>query len=127
MNIGDKVSHYIGLRAELDEARKVFKVVEKRVKSEMQELEVEILIVAQDMGVKAFPTEMGTAYIATKTYASVEDREAMIKYATDSGDFGLFTNHVNKNHLAELIDDRIEPLSLGVNYSVEKTINIRKG
>jgi len=126
MKIGKVVEIYIGLRNDLAEARSEFKNHEKVVKAEMLDLEMKILEAAEEMGVDSFKTPFGTAYQTTKTYTSLEDREALIKYVSDSGDFGVFTSHVAKNHILELMDEGLAPSSIGIQYSEERAINIRK-
>lgn len=126
MNIGEVVRDYITLRNKLSDARKDFEAYEATVKGEMAELETKILGESNRLGVTSFATPYGTAYTTTKSYAGVEDAEARIEYAKRTGDFGLFTNHVNKKHVEELIEDGVNIGEIGLVYTTEKAINIRK-
>lgn len=128
MNISDMVAEYITLRNEVAEKKKEFDDFKKSHNNRMVELELSILEVSQETGVNSFKTEFGTAYKTIKKYATNADREAREEYARKTGDFGLFTNHVNKAHLIELMemDEEFDPESVGINYSEEQAINIRK-
>ena len=73
-----------------------------------------------------FKTEFGTCYKSVKTYAKLFDVEARIKYAKETGDYGLFTSHVNKLHTIELLNDGRDPTEFGVDYETEEVILFRK-
>jgi len=126
MKVDEKVNQYIATRAVLDAERKKFKDIERELKADMAEVELELLETAKDLGVNSFSTNNGTAYVVVKKYASLNDRETLINYVKATGDFGLFTSHINKLHLIELMDDRIEPMDIGIAYSEETALNFRK-
>lgn len=126
MKISDQVEAYIELRKELDETRKIFKEHEAEAKQAMGLLEVDILAAADGLGVESFKTAAGTAYQVVKKYTAVQSREDLIKYVESTSDFAVFTNHISKNHILELMDDGMDPQQIGVAYSEERAINIRK-
>ena len=126
MNIGQKVELYIKLRNGLDARRKEYKDYESEVKSEMDILEADILAEAEKTGVNSFATDHGTAYSTVKKYARSISKTDTEAYARKTGDFGLFTSHVNKAHVIELIEDGLDPSEFGVEYTEERAINIRK-
>jgi len=126
MKISEVVEEYISLRNDIAAKRKEYKDLEALNKELMNELELRILEVANSTGVDSFKTVNGTAYKTIKKYATNSDRAARDKYAIESGDLGLFTNHVNKAHLLELMDDGLDPEDVGITYTEEQAINIRK-
>ena len=126
MNISNVVEQYMSLRQALDAKRKEYKDFEASIKEEMTELELQILEVSNTTGVESFKTKFGTAYKTTQKFARSFDRQAVIDYAQRTGDFGLFTNHINKAHVIELMEEGEDPSAFGVDYQEEQTINIRK-
>ncbi len=126
MKISEKVGLYISMRNDIAVLKSEFKEAESVIKTEMLKLEVDILAAADEMGVESFKTENGTAYQVVKKYTAIFDREMLIKYVKESDDFAVFTNHISKNHILELMDDGLDPLDVGVTYSEERSINVRK-
>ena len=126
MIISETISKYINLRKQLDNKRKEYKDFELKVKQELIDLELLILGESQRTGVTSFKTDYGTAYRVVKKFATVEDRDKLIEFSLDNKDFGLFTNHVNKAHVLELIEEGLDPGIFGINYTEEQAINVRK-
>jgi hypothetical protein len=114
----------------MDAARKTYQQIEKESKEKMFELETQMLNICNETGVDSFKTPHGTAYRTIKTYARLgagpEAREAREKYALETGDFGLFTSHVNKTHSKELLDDGVNLAEIGIDWIEEYTIGFRK-
>lgn len=126
MKISETVARYVELRSSLDAARKIYRDMEKEVKEEMDSLEMDILKVSDETGVDSFKTEFGTAYRVTKIFTAVEDRELLNKFVLETQDLGIFTNHLTKAHILELMDDGMIPQNVGIAYSEERAINFRK-
>jgi len=130
MNIAELVQEYRDIRAHMDAARKTYQQIEKESKEKMFELETQMLNICNETGVDSFKTPHGTAYRTIKTYARLgagpEAREAREKYALETGDFGLFTSHVNKTHSKELLDDGVNLAEIGIDWIEEYTIGFRK-
>ena len=128
--ISDIVQEYRDVRAGLDAARKAFEKYEKSCKTRMQELEVIMLDKCNEMGVDSFSTENGTVFRTTKTYArlsqGMEAAELRQMYTLKTGDFGLFTAHVNKTHAKELLDAGVNLAEVGIDWVVEDTVQFRK-
>jgi hypothetical protein len=89
-----------------------------------------MLKVSAETGVDSFKTEAGTCYKTVKTYARLtagEDaRQKRIDYAIKSGDFGLFTSHVNKTHAKELMKDSVNLAEIGIDWIEELSMGFRK-
>lgn len=130
MNVKDIVKEYRDIRDSLDKARKEFTAFEEECKGKMFELETQMLAISRETGVDSFKTEFGTAFKTTKTYARLgagdESKRAREAYAIETGDFGLFTSHVNKTHAKELLDEGYNLAELGIDWIEEYTIGFRK-
>jgi len=128
--INELVRQYRGYREELDAKRKEFTTLENKNKLLMFELEQKMLEISNDLGVNSFKTDHGTVFKTIKTYARLgegEDSKMLReKYAISTGDFGLFTSHVNKTHAKELKDEGIDLSKTGVDWIEEYTMQFRK-
>ena len=128
--IKEIVKEFRSIRDELDKARKSFQSFEKECKERMFELEVKMLDISSELGVDSFKTEYGTAFRTKKTYARLgagpEAKKLREKYALETGDFGLFTSHVNKTHSKELLDDGVNLAEIGIDWIEEASMGFRK-
>ena len=130
MNIKELIVSYRDIRDELDTRRKQYNAFERDAKEKLLELETQMLVISDETGVDSFKTADGTAFRTTKTYARLSEgpdaRDLRIKYAMDTGDFSLFTSHVNKTHARELLDDGINLEECGISWVEEYAISFRK-
>lgn len=130
MKIDELVKEYRLLKESLDHKRREFKKFEDECKERMLELEISLLDKSNQLGVDSFKTQYGTAFRVTKTYARLatgpDSVDARIKYSMESGDFGLFTSHVNKTHAKELLDDGMNLEEIGISWIEEAGIQFRK-
>lgn len=129
MNIEQLVSEYIGIRTDLDIKRKLYQEFEDVAKSAMTKIEMEILELSESTGVESFKTSKGTAFRTKKTFAglaAVNGRQLLEDYVMESGDFSVFTNHISKAHIEELIEEGVDLDSIGVNYTQTYAIQFRK-
>jgi len=128
--INEKVQAYRDLREELSVKRKEFNSFEESQKEQMLEIETEILKICAETGVDSLKTPNGTAFRTTKTYARLgagaECKEARAEYAKRTGDFGLFTSHVNKSHAKELLEEGVNLTEIGIDWIEEFSIGFRK-
>ncbi len=116
------IAEYVQLRTE----RHALAAKDKELKEQMATLEAQMLELANQLGVSSFKTEHGTAFKTTKTYVSVANREALEQYARDNDDLGIFTNHVNKLHVIELLEAGTPQEILGVEFNAETVMQFRK-
>jgi hypothetical protein len=130
MNIGELVLQYRNLRDELDARRKAYNAFEDETKNALMDLETQMLNVCAETGVDSFKTQWGTCFKTTKTYARLgagEDcKKAREEYAIRTGDFGLFTSHVNKTHAKELMEAGENLAAIGIDWIEELSMSFRK-
>ena len=126
MTIEQKVARYIELRNQVADKARELKTLETLVKPELEKLEREMLEISNSTGVESFKTAAGTVFKTTKSYVTMKDREAFIRFALETGDCGLITNHIGKAHAIELIEEGTPLEILGVDYIVEQVMQFRK-
>lgn len=122
MAIDTLVAEYVKLRDE----RHALAARDKLLKEQMTALENQMLDISNNLGVNSFKTDYGTVFKTTKTYVSVQDREALDRYAVENKDLGVFTNHVCKLHIIELLEAGMPQETLGVNFYAESVMQFRK-
>lgn len=120
--IDELIKAYIVIRDE----RHALAARDKLLKEQMTALENQMLDISNNLGVNSFKTDHGTVFKTTKTYVSVQDREALDRYAVENNDLGVFTNHVSKTHIVELLEAGLPQETLGVNFYAESIMQFRK-
>ena len=125
MKLSEAVEIYIALRdkkAEIDKARKAEVAV---VQEKMDKLEGQLMVALDKLGGEGMRTAAGTAYISSRTSATIADKAA-------------FMGHVKANLAWDLLDVRVNKTAVdvfatehgdvppGVNYRTERTVSIRR-
>lgn len=128
MKVSEIVEQYIQKRDHLSSVRSKFKEFEDGTKRELAELEAKILEVSNDTGVESFKTSYGTAFRTMKDYARISagERETVDEYVLKSGNTQLFTSHISKVALKELMEGGTIPADIGIEYIQEDVIQVRK-
>ncbi len=121
------VEDYIFIREELSNRRKIFEAFENESKQGLVAIEANIMKKCNDLGVDSFKTPKGTAFLRTKDYARLDigGREKLDKYVLESGNTQVFTNHLSKNAIKELINENLNPAEIGVIYYQEEVVQVR--
>lgn len=124
----DLVEEYIQIRDLLDAKRKDYKNFEDKAKMEMAELEAKILEVSNQTGVDSFKTKAGTAFRTTKDYARIAPgaRQQTEEYAIRTGNLQIFTSHISKVAVKELMAAGEDPGEMGIDYVQEDVIQVRR-
>ena len=130
LKIDETVGEYVAIRDKLSRTRKKFKEFELRCKDDMEIIEVKLLEIARILGVLNFKTIHGTAMVVDKDFARVggpEGWEKLTNYMKETGDFGLVEKRVAKLHFKEVMEKgKLSPQDLGVEYVIEKAVQIRR-
>lgn len=128
MKVDEVVREYIRIRNELDNKRKQYKADEAEAKEAMAVLEGQMLQTCQDTGVESFKTPYGTAFRTTKDYARVApgEREAVDEYVLKTGNTQIFTSHLSKAAVKELMEEGFVPQDAGIDYIQEFVVQFRK-
>ena len=89
------------------------------------EIEAEIMTRSVAEGVDSFKSELGTAYISSRSDASVADRDALLEYVRENDLWHLLKISANPAGVREYMEETKEAVP-GVNFSVTKTVGFRK-
>lgn len=130
IRIDELVEDYVKIRNVIAAKKKEFDALKLKGEEAMDKIEMRILAMADKLGVKNFATKFGTAYVAEKDFARVAGQdgwEKLTKYMVENNDFGLVEKRVAKLHFKEVMNqNHVDPTTMGVEYVIERTIQIRK-
>lgn len=127
MNYGVLVEKYVKLREIIATKEAEHKAALAPYKQAMDDVETALLKYFNESGIENIKTAAGTAYVSTKTTASVADWDA------------LFNNFILTNRAWEFLERRVSKSAVeafkeanegqlppGINYTAVRTVNIRK-
>lgn len=127
MKLDELVSKYIKLRDKKAQMKKEFDQSVAKIDEVMEKMEAVILKTFQETGIDSAKTEAGTAYMSTRTSATVGSREDFIGWVmADPDERAIFLeNRVNKTAVEQFkaANDDLPP---GVNWRSEVTVNVRR-
>ena len=93
----------------------------------MEMLEAEILQEQRNLGLTSLSTDHYTAFQTTKEFFRVGDWEKIIKYIKKTNNFQMLEKRIGKLATKEIIEEgEIEPSTIGVEYSAEVHVQVRK-
>ena len=118
------IETYLGVREEEREDKKEFDSRSAARKAKMDILETYLLGTMNQRHEEQIKTSAGTAYRSPQMRVTMEDRQAVIDFVILHNSFDLFTNHVNKEAVKELLDAGTVPPGIKIDRFVQ--CNIRK-
>jgi hypothetical protein len=80
----------------------------------------------QSVGAESIKTPAGTAYITTKTSASVADKQAFLDFVKEREEWSMLDVRANKTVVDEFKTSNNGALPPGVNWSALRSVNIRR-
>ena len=119
------IGKYMDLRSECDQRKAAFEAEQKKTKAKMAKCEAWLQMKMHLDGVKAFNTDVGTAYKSTVEQATVADFDALLEYVRDNDAWHLLEKRVSKTGVRALLDED-QPLPPGVNWNSSTVIHVRK-
>lgn len=125
-NIGQIIEEYAELRNYLSSERKRFRELEENIKADLEALEVRILDEQRNLGVTSLSTDGLTAFQTTKTFVRVGDWEKFIHFVADSQNYQMLEKRCAKLACLEQFEDGVVPQEIGLDYSKEIVVQIRK-
>jgi hypothetical protein len=120
----------LALREKRSIRKKEFDAADIADKDAAEALEMYLLGVMNERGEEQIKTSAGTAYKSPQMRVTMTDREAVIKFTldriekNDPNAFDLFTNHVNKESVKILLENRITPPGVDIQTFVQ--CNVRR-
>lgn len=125
MKMSDLVAKYIELRDKKSEFKAEYDAKVGRIDEALDKIEAKLLEVFDTAGMDSVKTESGTAYVSTRTAASVADREAFMEFVRTNDEWPLLEIRASKAAV-EQYKDVHEDLPPGINWRSERVVNIRR-
>ncbi len=120
----------LALREKRSVRKKEFDAADLADKDAENALEMYLLGVMNERGEEQIKTSAGTAYKSPQMRVTMADRGAVIKFTldrieqNDPNAFDLFTNHVNKEAVKALLENKVAPPGVDIQTFVQ--CNVRK-
>jgi len=118
------------IRETRSQRKKEFDAAEAIDKNKEDLLESYLLATMNERGEEQIKTEAGTAYKSPQMRVTMTDRQKVIDFTldriekNDPNAFDLFTNHINKDAVRDMMQRNIVPPGVAVDQFV--TCNVRK-
>lgn len=126
MSIDNIVERYVTLRDRKAELKKAYEASVEELDKGMDKIENFLLKQLQEMGTEAFKTAHGTAYVTTKTSATIRDWDEFKGFLSDQPDpFYFLDRKANKTAVEEYSKEHND-LPAGINWTAIKAVNIRR-
>jgi hypothetical protein len=125
MKLNEVVDKYIQLRDKKAAMKKKFDEDVKPVTDAMDQIEAVLLKTFDAAGLDSAKTEKGTAYVSTRTSASVADKESFLEFVKRTGEWPLIEVRAAKAAI-ETFKDENQDLPPGINWNEERVVNVRR-
>jgi hypothetical protein len=126
MKISDAVGIYVKLRDKKAQLKAEYQDTIAPIQEKMDKLEAKFLEIMNTTGVDSLKTEHGTAYSSTRTSASVADKDAFFSFVKENNEWPLMEVRASSTAVKQFAEANEGELPPGINYNVERTINIRR-
>jgi hypothetical protein len=120
--VGDAVKYYVQQRDRLRTWKKKMEEEEQLRKQSLTEIEVWLLMKADEMGVDSFKTPAGTAYKQKTEHYRIGNWAAFVEYVKETNNFQLFEKRVAKLAAKEI--HSTDGLPGGLDYSSEFVMHV---
>lgn len=122
MNASEIIQMYVGLREE--KAR--LEAAKKEVQAKMDAIEIKLLGAFEKLGVESLRTPFGTAYMSTRSSASVADKEVFMNYVREHDEWALLETRASKTGVEQFKEMHEGELPPGISWSQEVVVNVRQ-
>ena len=127
MKLDELVANYIKLRDKKSLLKKQYDEKVAKVDAVMDRMEAIILKTFQDSGIDSARTDAGTAYISTRTSATVASREELFQWIQeDFEERSIFLENRVSKVAVEQYKAANDDLPPGVNFRSEVTVGVRR-
>lgn len=127
MKLDELVANYIKLRDKKSQLKKQYDERVAKVDAVMDKMEAIILKTFQDSGIDSARTDAGTAYISTRTSATVGSREEFLSWVLqDPDERSIFLENRVSKVAVEQFKAANDDLPPGVNFRSEVTVGVRR-
>lgn len=123
--IGKLVEGYIRLRDQKAELKAKHEQEMAPIQAMLDKIEVHLMSQMQEQGVESYRAAGGTAYMSTRTSATVADWDGLLGFIKTHGLWQMLERRVNKTAVDEYaaVNKDLPP---GVNYRQETVVNVRR-
>lgn len=126
MKLNEVVEKYIALRDQKAQMRKDFDGRVAPIDSALEQIEVALLKTFDAAGLDSAKTPVGTAYVSTRTSATVADKESFGAFVKASDDnWALADVRAAKANIESYLEEHGE-LPPGINWRAERVVNVRR-
>ena len=127
MKLDELVANYIKLRDRKSQLKKQYDEKVAKVDAVMDKMEAIILKTFQDSGIDSARTDAGTAYISTRTSATVGSREELFQWIQEDFDErSIFLENRVSKVAVEQYKAANDDLPPGVNFRSEIVVGVRR-
>ena len=127
MKLDELVANYIKLRDKKSLLKKQYDEKVAKVDAVMDRMEAVILKTFQDSGIDSARTDAGTAYISTRTSATVASREEFLSWVLqDPDERSIFLENRVSKVAVEQFKAANDDLPPGINFRSEVTVGVRR-
>ena len=127
MKLDELVANYIKLRDKKSQLKKQYDEKVAKVDAVMDKMEAIILKTFQDSGIDSARTDAGTAYISTRTSATVGSREELFQWIQeDFEERSIFLENRVSKVAVEQFKAANDDLPPGINFRSEVTVGVRR-
>ena len=127
MKLDELVANYIKLRDRKSLLKKQYDEKVAKVDAVMDKMEAIILKTFQDSGIDSARTDAGTAYISTRTSATVASREELFQWIQeDFEERSIFLENRVSKVAVEQFKAANDDLPPGVNFRSELVVGVRR-
>ena len=127
MKLDELVANYIKLRDKKSQLKKQYDEKVAKVDAVMDKMEAIILKTFQDSGIDSARTDAGTAYISTRTSATVGSREEFLSWVLqDPDERSIFLENRVSKVAVEQFKAANDDLPPGIDFRSEVTVGVRR-
>lgn len=125
MKLSEAVELYIKLRDKKSEISTARKAEEAEVQAKMDKLEGQLMVALDKLGGEGMRTSSGTAYISSRTSATIGDKDSFMSHVKSNLSWDLLEVRVSKTAVDAYAAEHGD-VPPGVNYRTERTVSIRR-
>ena len=125
MKLSDLVEHYISLRDKKSELKREYDGKVATIETQLEKMELALLTAFEQNGMDSVKTAAGTAYMSTRTTASVADRDVFMQHVRQQQDWTLLEVRCSKAAVEQYTTANDEPPP-GVSMSTQRVVNVRR-
>ncbi len=125
MKISELVQKYVEVRDKKAQMDAEHKAKIAKVEEVLDKIEAALLKTFETTGMDSVRTEFGTAYTSSRSMASIADPDAFMTFCKENNAWHMLQKRVAQSAVEQYKDEH-EVLPPGIDWRVEKTINIRR-